>query len=57
MHSLLENDCTAICKSLSEHCHPSHGSKPKVYPTMANIKEEGSNWQESSMIDSLANPR
>lgn len=33
--TILANDNTSVCKSSSEHSHPSHQSKPKVYQVMA----------------------
>lgn len=47
LHTILENDSISICTLFVEHCYPSHLSKPKVYQTIENIKEEAINSQRS----------
>ncbi|XP_066969100.1 uncharacterized protein [Macrobrachium rosenbergii] len=48
VHTKLEDDSVSICKTVNEHCHPAHPSKPKVYEAKKKMKSAATNSQTSS---------
>ena len=48
VHINLEDDILSICKTVGEHCHPSHPCKPKVYEAKKKMKSIASNSQTSA---------
>ena len=48
MHTKLEDDILSICKTVGEHCHPSHPCKPKVYEAKKKMKSIATNSQTSA---------
>ena len=48
VHTKLEDDSVSICKTVGEHRHPSHPSKPKVYEAKTKMKSIATNSQTSA---------